>query len=134
MSARKIVLSAFAALAMTLPAYAQGGGAGGGSGSGAGSAAGGAAGTGGTATSPAATGGTVSGNPAASQQAQKKANQIEENARNTAVSGASTQPSSVGSGTVSAPGVGVGHAANGVPIGMPGSGLGSPGHSEGPTK
>jgi hypothetical protein len=48
--------------------------------------------------------------------------------------GAITQPSSAGSGAVSAPGVGVGHSVNGVPIGMPGSGLGSPGHSEGSTK
>jgi hypothetical protein len=63
-----------------------------------------------------------------------KKNQVEESERNTAVSGTSTQPSSAGSGTVSAPGVGVGHSANGVPIGMPGSGLGSPGHSEGSTK
>jgi hypothetical protein len=40
-----------------------------------------------------------------------------------AVSGTNTvaQP-----GAVSAPGVGVGHAANGLPIGSPGSGLGSP--------
>jgi hypothetical protein len=134
MPARKIFLSVIAALAMTLPAYAQGGGGGGGSGGGAGAAAGGAAGTGGTATSPATTGGTASGNPAANQQSQQKTNQVEESERNTAVSGASTQPSSAGTGTVSAPGVGVGHSANGVPIGMPGSGLGSPAHSEGSTK
>lgn len=116
MPARTMVLSIVAALAMTLPAYAQGGGAG--------AASSGAA----------ASGGTASGNPATDQHSQKKTNQVEQNERNAAVSGTNTRRSSPGSGTVSAPNVGVGHSANGVPIGMPGSGLGSPGHSQGPTK
>lgn len=120
MPARTMVLSIVAALTMTLPAYAQGGG----SGAGAGAASSGAAGT----------GGTASGNPAADQHSQKMTNQVEQNERNAAVSGTNTRRSSPGSGTVSAPNVGVGHSANGVPIGMPGSGLGSPGHSQGPTK
>ena len=41
-----------------------------------------------------------------------------------AVTGNNTAPSSAGA--VSAPGVGVGHSANGLPIGSPGSGPGSP--------
>jgi hypothetical protein len=116
MPARKMVLSIVAVLAMPLPAYAQGGGSGAGA-----------------ASSAAGSGGTASGNPAADQHSQKT-NKVEQNERNAAVSGTNTRPSSPGSGTVSAPNVGVGHSANGVPIGMPGSGLGSPGHSQGPTK
>ena len=131
MPVRKLALSVLAALVVTMPAYAQGGGGGGGAG-GAGSGA--AAGTGGTSASQSATGGTTSGNPAAGRNTQHETNQIQQNEKNVATSGANTKPSSPQSGTVSAPGVGVGHAADGKPIGMPGSGLGSPGHSEGPTK
>jgi hypothetical protein len=40
-----------------------------------------------------------------------------------AVTGATTLPASQAPNTVSAPGVGLGHAANGVPIENPGSGL-----------
>jgi hypothetical protein len=44
-----------------------------------------------------------------------------------ATSGSRTvPPGATGGGAVSAPGVGVGHAANGLPIGTTGSGLGSP--------
>lgn len=43
-----------------------------------------------------------------------------------AVSGVNTLPPSEAPGAVSAPGVGVGHSANGLPIGAPGSGPGSP--------
>lgn len=43
-----------------------------------------------------------------------------------ATTGQNTLPQSVAPGAVSAPGVGVGHAANGLPIGSPGSGPGSP--------
>jgi hypothetical protein len=43
-----------------------------------------------------------------------------------ATTGANTRPEEPSSSTVSAPGVGVGHAANGKMIGSPGSGPGSP--------
>jgi hypothetical protein len=109
------------ALAITVPVHAQGGGGGGGAGSGGASA------------SQGSTGGTTSSNPAAGKRSPAQANQIQQNEKKAATRGANTQPTPTGSGTVSAPGVGVGHAANGKPIGMPGSGLGSPGHSEGPT-
>src|SRR5262249_20339800 len=48
--------------------------------------------------------------------------------RNAAVGGTNTAPAPQGTtgSAVSAPGVGVGHAANGQPIGSPGSGPGSP--------
>jgi hypothetical protein len=47
-----------------------------------------------------------------------------ETEKNAAEHGTNTRPG----GLVSAPGVGVGHSANGLPIGAPGSGLGSPEH------
>jgi hypothetical protein len=46
--------------------------------------------------------------------------------QNAAVSGSRTAPIVPDSGAVSAPGVGAGHAANGLPIGTRGSGPGSP--------
>jgi hypothetical protein len=123
MTVRKFAFAALSILAFTLPAYA-GGGAGG---------AAGATGTGGTAASQGQTGGT-SDNPAANQPSSSQGQQIEENERNAATTGSNTRPSSSSdSGVVSAPGVGVGHAANGLPIGSPGSGLGSPEQSEGPS-
>ena len=144
MSKRTISLSILTLLALTLTAHAQGG-AGGGAGAG-----GAAAGTGGTAAASSTTGGTsttqsttggtaeppgspASGNPAAIQQSAQQTRQLEQNQQNAVTTGANTRPSTPESGTVSAPGVGVGHAANGMPIGAPGSGLGSPEHSVGPT-
>jgi hypothetical protein len=57
------------------------------------------------------------------------------NEKAAAVQGTKTAPAArEDDGTVSAPGVGVGHTANGLPIGAPGSGLGSPGHTVGSTK
>jgi hypothetical protein len=128
MAARKILLSVVIALTMAMPAYAQGGGGS------SGASGAGAAGTGGTATSPSATGDPSNGNPAAKEKSQARSNQIEQSEKNAAVSGSKTQPTPTASGTVSAPGVGIGHAANGKPIGAPGSGLGSPGNSAGPTR
>ncbi len=129
MPIRKLALSALAMLVITTAAYAQGGGAGGASGAGSGAAAG----TGGTSASQGKTGGTTAGNRAAGENSQQQTDQIRRNEKNAATSGTNTQPSSSESGTVSAPGVGVGHAANGKPIGTPGSGLGSPEDSAGPT-
>jgi hypothetical protein len=112
----------------TLPAFAQGAGGG---------AAGGAAGTGSasTGTTGAAGASTTSGSPNSSgsqtgtqndpnnPSPQSKTANTVAGEQKAVVSGANTvaQP-----GAVSAPGVGVGHAANGLPIGSPGSGLGSP--------
>jgi hypothetical protein len=60
--------------------------------------------------------------PAANSQNPTQATVAAE--QNTAFSGSQTAAPSAGA--VSAPGVGVGHAANGLPIGTSGSGLGSP--------
>lgn len=46
--------------------------------------------------------------------------------QNSAVTGMNTKATPTRGGAVSAPGVGVGHSANGLPIGSPGSGPGSP--------
>jgi hypothetical protein len=107
-------------LGLTVPTYAAGGGA---------------AGTGGTGAASGATGGTeqTSGNPAAKQQAIQQKKEIEAKEKKDATTGSNTQPSNSSDGAVSAPGVGVGHSANGLPIGSPGSGLGSPENSDGST-
>jgi hypothetical protein len=84
--------------------------------------------TGGTAQAPG-----IRGNPAASQQTVQPLRQIQADQRRAVTTGSNTRPSESNSGVVSAPGVGVGHAANGLPIGSPGSGLGSPEQSQGPT-
>jgi hypothetical protein len=95
--------------------------------------------TGGTAVAPVTTtGGTaqvpgIRGNPAASQQTVQPLRQIQADQRRAVTTGSNTRPSEPNIGVVSAPGVGVGHAANGLPIGSPGSGLGSPEQSQGPT-
>jgi hypothetical protein len=105
------------------PVLAQGGGGGaGGSGAGAASAS-----SGGT------SGGTnqsgSQGNQQTNQNQQANSNQQGVNpAAEKAKTGANTLPASEAPGAVSAPGVGVGHSANGVPIGAPGSGPGSPDH------
>lgn len=70
-------------------------------------------------------------NPAAQQTV--TGNQMADE-RSAVMKGTNTMPMSADSGVVSAPGVGVGHAANGVPIGNPGSGLGSPEDSVGRTR
>jgi hypothetical protein len=127
MGTPKVLLLIVCTLALALPAYAQGGAGGGSSG-------GGAAAAGGTASSPSSTGGSASRNPAAIEKSQPQKNRTEQAEKKAAVSGSKTQRTPAGSGTVSAPGVGVGHAVNGKPIGMPGSGLGSRGNSTGPTK
>jgi hypothetical protein len=147
---RTLPFSIITMLALSVSAYAQGGGGGsGGGGSGGGAA--GASGTGGTAQSattattattatgtPSATGGTAdtplgTGNPAANPKSSEQKAKIEAEKRNEATTGSNTLPTSPDSGAVSGPGVGVGHAANGKPIGSPGSGLGSPGNTVGPT-
>jgi hypothetical protein len=78
-----------------------------------------------------ATGGTEDKSPDAQQTSRVQAVQEQ---KDSATTGTKTAPSKPGDGTVSAPNVGVGHAANGLPIGAPGSGLGSPENSAGRTK
>jgi hypothetical protein len=109
------------------PAMAQGAGGGSGGAAGAGSAGTGAATTAGTGSAPSAssngsqneTQNDPNNRPAPQSSTAKTVADEQKAAR----SGANTvaQP-----GAVSAPGVGVGHAANGLPIGSPGSGPGSP--------
>jgi hypothetical protein len=128
MTSRRLALLTAFTLAMTTSVLAQGAGGGGGSGASAGASSSGTSTTG----TAAGTGGTnQSLNPAAPQT---NSNNIIANEQTTAVQGTKTVPMSADSGTVSAPGVGVGHAANGQPIGSPGSGLGSPENSTGPTR
>jgi hypothetical protein len=116
MTSKKVALLVVALISCTsLSALAQGNGGG---------AASGVAGSG--------TGGTNQ-TPAVSQS-QANTNKIVADEQSAAVKGTKTAPASVDSGVVSAPGVGVGHAANGQPIGTPGSGLGSPEDSVGSTK
>jgi hypothetical protein len=133
MTSKKLALTTVLLFAFTAPALAQGaGGAGGGAASGAGAAAPAAApsGTAGTAgNSSSATGGTQDRSPEVKQSNTAK---IVADEKAAAVEGSKTKPSAPGSGSVSAPGVGVGTAANGLPIGAPGSGLGSPENSVGP--
>ena len=132
MTSKKLALTTVLLFAFTAPALAQGaGGAGGGAASGAGAAAPAApSGTVGTAgNSSSATGGTQDRSPEVKQSNTAK---IVADEKAAAVEGSKTKPSAPGSGTVSAPGVGVGTAANGLPIGAPGSGLGSPENSIGP--
>jgi hypothetical protein len=115
----------------SLPALAQGAGGGGGAAGASGTAAP-AGGTSGT-TSNASTGGTAQQQTTAGQSNPAAIVRSEQSA---AVHGTKTIPAtgSAADGVVSAPGVGVGHSANGLPIGSPGSGLGSPEHSAGSTR
>ena len=132
MTSKKLALTTVLLFAFMAPALAQGaGGAGGGAASGAGAAAPAApSGTVGTAgSSSSATGGTQDRSPEVKQSNRAK---IVADEKAAAVEGSKTKPSDPGSGTVSAPGVGVGTTANGLPIGAPGSGLGSPENSVGP--
>jgi hypothetical protein len=113
----------------SLPAIAQGAGGGAAGGAGTGSASTGTAGTAGastTSSSPhSSESQTATQNDPNNPSPQSKTANTVAGEQKAAVSGANTvaQP-----GGVSAPGVGVGHAANGLPIGSPGSGLGSPEH------
>jgi hypothetical protein len=143
MAIRKFTFLTVAIIALTTPAFAQGAGGGGaGGGSGAGAAASGAAssgagaGTGGTAgVANSGTGGTAdNGNRTVTQTPTTNTDKIVAGEKAAAVQGTKTVPTPGDSSTVSAPGVGVGHAANGQPIGTPGSGLGSPGDTVGPSK
>jgi hypothetical protein len=80
-----------------------------------------------------ATGGTGdAANPGVTQLLSNTARIVAEE-KVAAVQGKKTVAAPPNSGAVSTPGVGVGHAANGLPIGAPGSGLGSPEQSVGPT-
>jgi hypothetical protein len=143
MSRSTFALSIVTLLALTLPAHAGGGSAGTGGTAAAPSTTGGTAqmspgATGGTTGVPATTGGTaeapgITGNPAAAQQSVQPAKQIQADQQRAVTTGSNTRSFAPNSGVVSAPGVGVGHAANGLPIGSPGSGLGSPEQSQGPT-
>jgi hypothetical protein len=127
MTSRKLALLTAFTLAMTTSVLAQGAG-GAGSGASAGASSSGTSTTG----TAANTGGTnQSLNPAAPQT---NSNNTIADEQTTAVKGTKTVPMSADSGAVSAPGVGVGHAANGQPIGSPGSGLGSPENSTGSTR
>jgi hypothetical protein len=111
----------------SLPAMAQGAGGGAGGGAGSGAASAGSTGTAGanTTSSSANSSGSQTGtqNDPNNPTPQSKTANTVAGEQKAAVSGTNTvaQP-----GAVSAPGVGVGHAANGLPIGSPGSGPGSP--------
>jgi hypothetical protein len=106
----------------SLPAMAQGAGGGAGSGS---ASAGSTGTTGASISGPANSSGSQTGtqNNPNNPTPQSKTTNTVAGEQKAVVSGANTvaQP-----GAISAPGVGVGHAANGLPIGSPGSGLGSP--------
>ena len=121
MKNRKIAILVAVALVISpiTSAAAQGGGGGGGGsggGSGGASASGGASG-----------GGVTSGTASTSQQTQPSSpTQSIQDQKNAATTGSNTAPTQNSDGVVSGPGVGVGTAVNGKPIGSPGSGLGSP--------
>jgi hypothetical protein len=118
MKNRNIAVLVAAALAVSpiTPALAQGGAGGSGGGSGGASASGGASG-----------GGATTGTGSNAQQTQPTSQtQTIQDQKNAATTGSNTAPSQNDEGTVSGPGVGVGTATNGKPIGSPGSGLGSP--------
>ena len=129
----KFLIPAAVVVALTLPAFGQGAGGGGSGGSGGGSASTSA--TGGTSartavgTPSSATGGTQDNHNVQQSNTAKAVQQQ----RDAATTGSNTAPSQPGDGAVSAPNVGVGHAANGLPIGASGSGLGSPENSVGST-
>jgi hypothetical protein len=128
MASRKLAILTLMTIALTTSALAQGaGGGGGGAGSGA------ASGTSGAATGGAGTGGTDENSNSAAQT-QTNTDKIVAGEQSAAIKGTKTVATPGDSGAVSAPGVGVGHAANGQPIGSPGSGLGSPENSAGSTK
>jgi hypothetical protein len=151
MATQKLVLLTVAIIALATPALAQGAGGGGGGGAGgggAGAAASGAASGGGAASSGAGagTGGTAgvansgtggiadNGNRTTTQTPATNTDKIVAGEKAAAVQGTKTVATPGDGSAVSAPGVGVGHAANGLPIGTPGSGLGSPENSVGTTK
>ena len=121
MKNRNIAVLVAAALAVSpiTPALAQGGAGSSGGGSGGASASGGASG-----------GGSTTGTAGSNAQQTQPTSQTQtlQDQKNAATTGSNTAPSQNDKGTVSGPGVGVGTAANGKPIGSPGSGLGSPEH------
>src|ERR1700761_7742225 len=137
MTPKKLALWIIALVVFTTPALAQGGGGGGAGGAGGGSAgaasSGASSGAGGP-VGPASsgTGGTADMNNRAATPSTFNTDKIVADEKAAATQGTRTVPMSGGTGTVSAPNVGVGHAANGLPT--PGSGLGSPENSAGPTK
>jgi hypothetical protein len=120
MHRKAIALLAATVAVLASPAFAQGGG-------GAGGGAGGSAGHSSSATTGSTGGSAGSSNSQQQSNSQQssKANAIQEQT-GAAVNGTKTAPSQSGDSTVSAPGVGVGHTSNGMAIGSPGSGLGSP--------
>ena len=61
-----------------------------------------------------------------SQQSLQTGQQTNQDTKNAVTTGINTNASSSSEGAVSGPGVGVGTATNGKPIGSPGSGLGPP--------
>jgi hypothetical protein len=124
----KLAILVAAVVPCTSPALAQGGGGAGGAGSGGAGSAGASSssGTGASETMGAGSPNGSSSSQPSNQNRQGAAGNPAAFAKHNAVTGANTQPASPSSGAVSAPGVGVGHAANGVPIGEPGSGPGSP--------
>ena len=112
-----MIAAALSASPIAVALAQGGGGSGGGSGGASGSASGGA-------TSQGATTGTGGGMQQATPQSSKA--QAIQRQRDAATTGSETAPAQPGDGAVGGPGVGVGHSANGKPIGAPGSGLGSP--------
>ena len=134
----RLLLTTAVVLAFAVPALGQG--AAGGAGSAASSGATGGTGTAGA--TSADTVGTGAGTPSsATGGTQERGRNVQQSntaravqqQREAATTGSNTAPSQPGDGAVSAPNVGVGHAANGLPIGAPGSGLGSPENSVGST-
>jgi hypothetical protein len=115
MTSRTLMIIMAALLTASTPVLAQSG-SGGAASSGSGGTAAGTSGLN-TSATPSAQ------NPQNLQNSQAAANNV---AAKKAVTGDTTVPTNAAPGAVSAPGVGVGHAADGLPIGSSGSGPGSP--------
>jgi hypothetical protein len=122
---RKSLVVTLTFIVLSSAAFAQGGA---GSGGGASSAGSGGVASGGSASS---------GNSAATTQSGAQSGQDKSGISTTttgnnmspaqrAQTGVDTRPQNEAPGAVSAPGVGIGHSENGLPIGSPGSGRGSP--------
>jgi hypothetical protein len=128
MSSSKFAVLVATCLISASPVMAQGGGGGGGAGGAGGAGAGGGAassGNAGTGQAAGQNGSNGSSQPNGVQNSpngQQSPSTTVGEAQKAAVQGTNTQPG----GLVSAPGVGVGHTANGKAIGSPGSGPGSP--------
>jgi hypothetical protein len=113
MTSRTLAIIMAALMAASTPVLAQSG-------------AGGAAANSGSGGAAVGTSGLNTGATPTTQNLQNPEAVANNAATNKAVTGVTTAPADAALGAVSAPGVGVGHAADGLPIGSSGSGPGSP--------